>query len=328
MVGPNGAGKTDADQRDRRHACARAAGASRSTGATSRSWPPHRFCEAGIALVPEGRRLFTDMTRAREPRARQLPAGARRRSAPARSSACCALFPALSEQARRSPAGALSGGQQQMVAIAPRADGAAAPAAARRAVARPVAADRARRCSAPSARSTPRAWRCCWWSRTSRWRWSVARRAYVLEEGRIVAEGAPQATDVTTANPEGILRTPDGISNHSSSPAGTATTSRGRQVRPAGRARRRALLPYSCRTGVCTHLPRHHPRGQGRLRPGARDLPAGERQGERLCAALPGQAAHRPGDRSARSSRACRHQPRDVAVPRGAGSKSRRRTWR
>ena len=41
--------------------------------------------------------------------------------------------------------------------------------------------------------------RCCWSSRTSRWRCDVAQRAYVLEEGRIVAEGAP---DELLARPE------------------------------------------------------------------------------------------------------------------------------
>lgn len=75
----------------------------------------HRFCEAGIALVPEGRRLFTEMTvrenlelgsyisRARKHRSRSLER-------------VCQLFPALVPKLE-DPAGSLSGGQQQMVAI-------------------------------------------------------------------------------------------------------------------------------------------------------------------------------------------------------------------
>ena len=75
----------------------------------------HLFCAAGIAIVPEGRRLFTGMSvqdnlelgsylpQAKQHRAQSLEQ-------------VLALFPAL-EQKLHSPAGALSGGQQQMVAI-------------------------------------------------------------------------------------------------------------------------------------------------------------------------------------------------------------------
>ncbi|MGO4392952.1 ABC transporter ATP-binding protein [Variovorax sp. M-6] len=76
---------------------------------------PHRFCGQGIALVPEGRRLFTEMT-VRE----NLELGSYLRAARverARSlERVCTLFPALVEKLSQ-PAGALSGGQQQMVAI-------------------------------------------------------------------------------------------------------------------------------------------------------------------------------------------------------------------
>jgi branched-chain amino acid transport system ATP-binding protein len=71
--------------------------------------------EDGIALVPEGRRLFPEMT-VRE----NLEMGAyvrSKRGAVASSiERCYALFPVLAEKARQ-PAGQLSGGQQQMVAI-------------------------------------------------------------------------------------------------------------------------------------------------------------------------------------------------------------------
>ncbi len=78
--------------------------------------PPHRFCAAGIAIVPEGRRLFTTMTvRENLELGSYLPDAKRERS---RSlDYVCNLFPAVREKLA-SPAGSLSGGQQQMVAIA------------------------------------------------------------------------------------------------------------------------------------------------------------------------------------------------------------------
>src|SRR5919204_40934 len=52
------------------------AGAMRLDGRDLRSLAPHRYCDAGIAIVPEGRRLFTGMT-VRE----NLELGAYRRAA-------------------------------------------------------------------------------------------------------------------------------------------------------------------------------------------------------------------------------------------------------
>jgi branched-chain amino acid transport system ATP-binding protein len=77
---------------------------------------PHRFIEQGIAVVPEGRRLFTRMTvRENLEMGSLVPAARRERTrALARASE---LFPMLGSRLDV-PAGALSGGQQQMVAIA------------------------------------------------------------------------------------------------------------------------------------------------------------------------------------------------------------------
>jgi branched-chain amino acid transport system ATP-binding protein len=85
----------------------------RGAPVTGRDTPAN--VEDGIALVPEGRRLFPDMS-VRE----NLEMGAYVRSKRAAVAdaleRCYALFPILKEKARQ-PAGELSGGQQQMVAI-------------------------------------------------------------------------------------------------------------------------------------------------------------------------------------------------------------------
>jgi len=115
VVGPNGAGKTTLINALCGIERARA-GRIVVDGVDVTRLPAHRFCAAGIAVVPEGRRLFTAMTvrenlelgshlpRARAKRAESL-------------AAALELFPALAEKLA-SPAGELSGGQQQMVAIA------------------------------------------------------------------------------------------------------------------------------------------------------------------------------------------------------------------
>jgi branched-chain amino acid transport system ATP-binding protein len=77
--------------------------------------PAHLVCRLGIALVPEGRRLFARMTVEEN-----LEMGGYRAEArPARGAMLervYRLFPILGER-RRQLAGSLSGGQQQMVAI-------------------------------------------------------------------------------------------------------------------------------------------------------------------------------------------------------------------
>ncbi len=114
VVGPNGAGKSTLINAiaglHRVHS-----GLLRFNGVDITQLPSHKYCEAGIAIVPEGRRLFTGMT-VREnlelgsfiPRARAL----RQQT----MDQVLALFPALVKKLPDA-AGSLSGGQQQMVAI-------------------------------------------------------------------------------------------------------------------------------------------------------------------------------------------------------------------
>ncbi|HJU22650.1 MAG TPA: ABC transporter ATP-binding protein [Casimicrobiaceae bacterium] len=119
VVGPNGAGKTTLiDTIAGLHKAS--AGTMTIDGIDLTVLPPHRFCAYGIALVPEGRRLFGRMS-VRE----NLDIGRRAmpiNSAPRVSEASAldavlTLFPDLRDKLD-APASSLSGGQQQMVAIA------------------------------------------------------------------------------------------------------------------------------------------------------------------------------------------------------------------
>ncbi|MDH5538174.1 MAG: ABC transporter ATP-binding protein [Rhizobacter sp.] len=74
--------------------------------------PPGEIVRRGIALVPEGRRLFASLSVEEN----LLMGGFARRAGPWHVQRLFELFPIL-EQKRREPATALSGGQQQMVAI-------------------------------------------------------------------------------------------------------------------------------------------------------------------------------------------------------------------
>ncbi|MGB9776229.1 MAG: ABC transporter ATP-binding protein [Anaerolineae bacterium] len=78
--------------------------------------PPHERADAGLIMVPEGRQLFTEMTVAEN-----LEMGAfSRRAAPHRQKnleRVFALFPRLKER-QNQKAGTLSGGEQQMLAVA------------------------------------------------------------------------------------------------------------------------------------------------------------------------------------------------------------------
>jgi branched-chain amino acid transport system ATP-binding protein len=115
IVGANGAGKTTLIRA--------VAGMNRSAsgrvvfrGENILGWPSHRICNLGIGQVAEGRQIFPTLTvdenldiGAMLPRARASRAENRER--------VLALFPVLAERVRQ-PAGTLSGGEQQMLAIA------------------------------------------------------------------------------------------------------------------------------------------------------------------------------------------------------------------
>ena len=114
VVGPNGAGKSTLINVIAGLHRARA-GRLMFEGEDITQLASHLFCARGIAIVPEGRRLFTGMTVAENLALGSfLPQAKTHRAASLEH--VLALFPALAQKLP-SPAGALSGGQQQMVAI-------------------------------------------------------------------------------------------------------------------------------------------------------------------------------------------------------------------
>jgi branched-chain amino acid transport system ATP-binding protein len=188
VVGPNGAGKsTLINAMAGLHAVA--SGRLIVDGQDITREPPHRFCHRGIAIVPEGRRLFVNLTVRENLELGSYRAEARRMRGESLRRVC-ALFPVLGER-MDAPAGALSGGQQQMVAIG------------RALMARPrfllldepslglsplIAHDMFRAIREVNAEGVA----VLLVEQNVAAALEIARRAYVLEEGRIVAEGEPR----------------------------------------------------------------------------------------------------------------------------------------
>jgi branched-chain amino acid transport system ATP-binding protein len=114
LIGPNGAGKSTT-----LHAImglVRPAGGDvRLGGRSIRNLAPERIARAGIALVPEGRRIYPHLTVDEN---LKLGLAARRgRGAADVLESLRELFPVLGRY-RRHPGGVLSGGEQQQLAIA------------------------------------------------------------------------------------------------------------------------------------------------------------------------------------------------------------------
>jgi ABC-type branched-subunit amino acid transport system ATPase component len=92
------------------------AGTIRLAGRELTELGPAEVVRAGVVQVPEGRRVFADMTVEENLRAGGLPTRGRAAKAAARERAL-ELFPRLADR-RHQRAGLLSGGEQQMLAIA------------------------------------------------------------------------------------------------------------------------------------------------------------------------------------------------------------------
>jgi branched-chain amino acid transport system ATP-binding protein len=187
IVGPNGAGKTTLINTLAGMLRARS-GRIVFDGRDISALPPHRYCGAGIAIVPEGRRLFGSMSVLENLEIGSILAAARARRS-ASLEAVLALFPALKVKLGQA-AGELSGGEQQMVAIG------------RALMARP----RLLLLDEPSLGLSPlivhemfgairrvndEGTAVLLVEQNVSMALRVAQRAYVLEEGRMVAEGTP-----------------------------------------------------------------------------------------------------------------------------------------
>lgn len=185
VVGPNGAGKSTLINVIAGLHRARG-GHLRFNGQDITGLPSHLFCGTGIAIVPEGRRLFTGMSvQDNLELGSYLPQAKAHRAASLER--VLALFPALKAKLP-SAAGSLSGGQQQMVAIG------------RAMMSRPqlllldepslglapaVVLDMFNAIREINATGTS----VLLVEQNVAMAMEIARRAYVLEEGRIVAEG-------------------------------------------------------------------------------------------------------------------------------------------
>jgi branched-chain amino acid transport system ATP-binding protein len=118
LIGPNGAGKSST-LAALAGLVRPAAGRVRFEGRDVTGAPSHRAVAAGLVLVPEGRAILARMsveenlTLAAEARPEALSARERRRAIEEQ----VGRFPILGER-RRAPAGTLSGGEQQMLAMA------------------------------------------------------------------------------------------------------------------------------------------------------------------------------------------------------------------
>jgi len=114
VVGPNGAGKTTL-MRVISGLLRASRGELAFAGNSLTRLPAHRIVQAGIAHVPENRRLFARLTVEDNLRIGAFIPSARAQFAERRDW-IYTLFPRLAER-RRQLAGTLSGGEQQMVAI-------------------------------------------------------------------------------------------------------------------------------------------------------------------------------------------------------------------
>jgi branched-chain amino acid transport system ATP-binding protein len=115
LIGPNGAGKTTT-LLTVMGVVPRVAGEVRLGGESILGWSPERIVSRGIALVPEGRHIFANLTVSENLRL-GLAGRGHRDGLDADLEWIYTLFPVVKEFQDR-PAGALSGGQQQQLAIA------------------------------------------------------------------------------------------------------------------------------------------------------------------------------------------------------------------
>ena len=189
VVGPNSAGKSTLINTLAGLLRARA-GTIQFDGRDITRLPSHRFCAEGIAIVPEGRRLFATMSVLENLELGSVLPRSRAQRASSLEHAL-ALFPALKGKLKAAAA-SLSGGQQQMVAVA------------RALMSRPtlLLLDEPSLGLSPLVvqdlfgalrRISAEGMTMLLVEQNVAIAMQIAQRVYVLEEGRIVAEGTPEA---------------------------------------------------------------------------------------------------------------------------------------
>jgi branched-chain amino acid transport system ATP-binding protein len=110
LLGRNGAGKTST-LKSISGLLTASAGRVRFAGTDVTGWPPHKIAQRGLALVPENRGIFGLLSVEENLRI------AARKGSPWSLKDVYRIFPRLEER-RRNGGGQLSGGEQQMLAIA------------------------------------------------------------------------------------------------------------------------------------------------------------------------------------------------------------------
>ena len=202
----------------------------------------HEIVKEGIAFVPQGRRVFTHLTITENLEMGCIYLNDRAEKAN-RLESVMELFPVLYEK-RKDMASAMSGGQQQMLALGRGLMALPGTAAAGRADPRPGPPSSSKRSLKRSRRSAnvsiPPSW---WWSTTSRACWTSSTRAYVLDKGEVVHNGTPESirdTDILTqVFPGWRVGLPGGGERMTTKPAA--------QPPPAGRRPRLTPLPWTVR---------------------------------------------------------------------------------
>jgi branched-chain amino acid transport system ATP-binding protein len=114
IVGANGAGKTSLIRAIAGIETAHS-GSIAFSGRSILGWEPHAICDLGIGQVAEGRQVFSTLSVLENLEVGALLPRARRGAKRALEEVF-AMFPRLAER-RAQPAGTLSGGEQQMLAI-------------------------------------------------------------------------------------------------------------------------------------------------------------------------------------------------------------------
>ena len=287
VLGANGVGKTTLNKTLSGVIRARA-GEIHFGGQRIDGLAPPAIVELGLIQVPEGRKIFPDMS-VRE----NLELGSYRRGKPNRARNLERVFDTLPAPAGAHPAGRRHALGRRAADARHRArpDGGAAPAHPRRAVAGPLAAagrgDVRAGLAAQRATGSPS----CWSSRTSCSRWRSPPARYVLENGRFVLSGAARRS---SRNPDAGKSLSGDVTMHE--PDQSPHARRSMSLRRASRRSRIVIAP-----GVYDALTASLASG-GRLR-GALSL----RRGHRLYAARPPRYRPRLHDRSRRD-----HRPRSA----------------